>query len=78
MEVRFNLDIAKQDGQGLTTGPLYVDQARGVKLTKVSKGYKTGPEGLLTKCDCDVIYILENGQSPVTVNPGQAGNINLG
>ena len=76
-EVRWNLSVAKQDGQGLTLGPLYVDEIRGCKIDKVTKGYKTGPEGLLTKLDLDVMYILENGQSLVTINPASP-QFNLG
>lgn len=69
MEVRFDVLIQKQDGQGLTQGPLYADRWRGAKLDKVSKGYKSGPEGLLTKLDFDVMYIVENDQYAVTINP---------
>lgn len=68
-EIRWDLTVAKQDGQGLTLGPLYVDEIRGAKIDKVSKAYKTGPEGLVTKLDLDVMYILENGQSMVAINP---------
>jgi hypothetical protein len=68
MEVRWDLQVQKQDGRGLDLGPLYTDLCRGVKLDKVTKGYKSGVEGLVTKCECDVFYILENGQSPLTVN----------
>lgn len=76
-EVRWNLAVAKQDGQGLNLGPLYVDEIRGCKIDKPSKGYKSGPEGLLTKLDLDVMYILENGQSLVTINPASP-QFNLG
>jgi hypothetical protein len=69
MEVRADLQVAKQDGQGINLGPLFVDTLRGVKLNKISKGYKLGVEGLLTKCECDLFYILENGQAPDTINP---------
>jgi hypothetical protein len=68
MEVRWDLQVAKQDGQGLNLGPLFVDTLRGCKLNKVSKGYKTGPEGLLTKCELDLFYILENGNAPIAIN----------
>lgn len=73
MEVRWDCQIAKQDGIGLNLGPLYIDTARSVKLDKVTKGYKSGPEGLQTKCECSLFYILENGQVPVGINPGAAG-----
>lgn len=73
MEVRWDLQIAKQDGVGEFTGPLYVDLCRGVKIDNVQKSYKSGPEGLLTKIECSLFYILENGQAPVTINPGAAG-----
>lgn len=69
MEVRWDLEIQKQDGQGANQGPLFTDICRGAKLKKVAKGYKVGPEGLMTKCECDVFYVIENGQVPVGINP---------
>lgn len=74
MEVRFDIQVAKQDGQGLFQGPLYVDIIRGAKLDKVSKGYKVGPEGLMTKVESAApFYILENGQAPIAFNNFRAG-----
>lgn len=69
LEVRFDLQVLRQDGLGLNQGPLYRDLCRGVKLVKPAKSWKTGPEALTVKCECHMMYLLENGQSPVTLNP---------
>lgn len=73
MEVRWDVQVMKQDGQGLNLGPLYVDVVRGAKLEKVTKGYKVGQEGLITKCECSCFYVIENGQVPVGIIAGAAG-----
>lgn len=69
MTVRWDLRIDKQDGSGLTVGQVFTDICHGVSLDKISKGYKMGPEGLLTKCECSLIYLEENAQVALTVNP---------
>jgi hypothetical protein len=68
--VRWDLGIAKQDGSGLTPGPLYKDLCRGVSINKDSSSFKVpGLEGLVQKVECSFFYLYRNGQLALTVNP---------
>lgn len=65
MEVRFDIQVQKQDGFGSTQGILITDILRGCKLVKADRADKVGPEALQVKCELDLFYILENGQLPI-------------
>jgi hypothetical protein len=69
LEVRFDIQVQKQDGVGSYQGPLITDLLRGCKLVKPSAAYKKGPDELVRKCDLDLFYIVENGQLPIGVSP---------
>lgn len=71
--VRWDLGVAKQDGSGLTLGPLYRDVCRGVSINKDSSSFKVpGLEGLVQKVECSYFYLVRNGQVALTVNPANA------
>lgn len=66
--VRWDLRVAKQDGSGITLGPLYVDLLRGVSIKKIGSSFKNGQDALVHKIDLSPFYLLRNGQSMLTVN----------
>ena len=65
MEVRFDIQVQKQDGFGSNLGTLITDILRGCKLVSADRAYKSGPDPLQVKVELDLFYIQENGQLPI-------------
>jgi hypothetical protein len=63
MQAHFDILVQKQEN----FGPIAQDVLRGCKFKKAERGYKSGPDGLMTKIELSLFYIQENGNIPLSV-----------
>jgi hypothetical protein len=68
MEARWDLLVQYQALVSGAPGPLIQDTIRGMKLKKVNKAHKAGPDALVVKCDVEFFYALENGRAPLGIS----------
>lgn len=69
LEVAHDILVQYQDGSGPTLGPLITDLIRGFKLEKPGHSRKAGPDANVVDCEGTPMYIIENGNAPLAINP---------